>query len=96
MRAYFNRFKSKWNIRSNTQFWIIMLVFALTGSSILIIKPPLFTLLGIDGSMHWLPYALLYILVITPVYFIMLMLIGTMLGQYRFFSKFVLRHVKRS
>jgi hypothetical protein len=96
MRAYFTRFKNKWGIRSNLQFWIIMLVFALTGSSLLIIKPPLFALLGIDGSMHWLPYSLLYILIITPVYFIVLMLIGSALGQFRFFSRFVLRHIKRS
>jgi hypothetical protein len=96
MKAYLKRLKNKWEIQSNIQFWIIMLVFALTGSSILIIKPPLFNLLGIDGSLHWLLYGLLYILIITPVYVTMLMLIGSVLGQHRFFSRFLLRSIRRN
>ena len=96
MRAYFSRLKKKWDIQSNVQFWIVMLVFALTGSSILIVKPPLFDLLGIDGSLHWALYALLYILIITPVYITLLMLIGSVLGQRRFFSRFLLRYIRRN
>ncbi len=88
---YFDRLKKKWEIRSNYQFWLIMLIFAVTGTSVLFTKPLIFDLLGITDSLHFFLYALLYLLIITPVYFISLLLIGSLFGQYRFFNRFIQR-----
>jgi len=95
LTKYFNRLKRKWDVQSNLQFWIIMLVFAITGTSILIVKPFLFELLGINSSLNTFLYVLLYILIITPVYFINLTIIGTLLGQYRFVNAFVIKRFTR-
>jgi len=92
---YFIRLKRKWDIQSNYQFWLIMSIFAMTGTSILFTRPHIFNLLGIDSSLNTFLYILLYILIITPVYFTTLLLIGSLFGQYRFFNKFILKTILR-
>lgn len=87
-RQMFRKLKNKWGIKSNFQFWLIFCIFGITGTSMLFIKPPIFQLLGIDSSQHVLVYILLYILIITPAYFIVLLIIGSLLGQFRFFWEF--------
>ncbi|MCD4682994.1 MAG: hypothetical protein K8R86_06900 [Bacteroidales bacterium] len=91
----FKKLKHKWGITGNFQFWLIFCIFAITGTSMLVIKPPLFQLLGIDRSLHILLYILLYILIITPVYFVTLLIIGSLLGQFRFFWEFEKKMFKR-
>ncbi|HSG68746.1 MAG TPA: DUF6787 family protein [Bacteroidales bacterium] len=91
---YFTRFKTKWKIKSNKQFWLIMGAFAITGTSILFTKPLLFDFFGIDGDLHIVPYSILYLIIITPVYFVTLLVIGSLLGQYRFFNKFILKMLR--
>lgn len=80
--------KKKWGIQSNLHFWWIFSIFGITGTSMLFIKPPLFSFLGIDSTIPAFQYALLYILIITPVYFFTLLIIGSILGQFNFFWNF--------
>lgn len=91
----FRKLKKKWGIESDFQFWLIFSIFGLTGTSMLFIKPSLFALLGIHRDLPFLLYALLYVLIITPVYFITLMILGSLLGQYKFFSRFIMRMFSR-
>lgn len=91
----FKKLKEKWGVTSNFQFWLIFTIFGVTGTSMLFIKPPLFELLGIHRDMPLLLYILLYILIITPVYFTVLLLIGSIFGQYRFFIGFIKRMFSR-
>lgn len=91
-----NKLKKRWGVTSNFQFWLVFCIFGITGSSMLFIKPPLFELLGIHSDMPFLLYALLYVLIITPVYFIVLLILGSLLGQQRFFIAFMKRMVSRS
>jgi hypothetical protein len=88
MLRFFNRLKDKWGIESNFQFILINIVFALAGSSILYLRPLLFRVLGISPEWPFPIKALLYLLIVTPVYFIMLMLFATIFGQFRFFWNF--------
>lgn len=91
----FKKLKKRWGIESNSQFWLVFSIFGITGTSMLFIKPPLFDFLGIHTDLHFLLYALLYVIIITPVYFIVLMIIGSLLGQYEFFSGFIKRMFTR-
>lgn len=95
LKKFYNHLKIKYDIQNDLQFWIIMLVFALTGTSILFVKPPLFELLGINSSINTIIYVLLYILIITPVYFINLTIFGLLLGQHRFVNAFVIKRFRR-
>jgi hypothetical protein len=88
MKNYFKYLKQKWGIENNFQFWLIFTIFGISGTSTLFVKEPIFTLFGIDElTPFWVKF-LVYILTITPAYFILLMIYGTLLGQYRFFSRF--------
>ncbi|MCD4698300.1 MAG: hypothetical protein K8S16_18900 [Bacteroidales bacterium] len=90
-----NKLKHKWGIKSDFQFWLVFSIFGLTGTSMLFIKPPVFDLLGIDSSYSTWLYVLLYILIITPLYFIVLLIIGSIFGQFKFFWVFVKKMIFR-
>ena len=73
-------FKQRWNIKSNWQVFVILLVFAITGSSAALLSKPILHGLGISKETHHIAlYLLLYILIIFPVYQILLVTIGLFL-----------------
>jgi hypothetical protein len=88
LKSLLNGLKEKWEIKSNFQFLIINLVFALAGSSIVLLRPLIFRLLGISPEWSFPVKAILYLLTVTPTYFIMLNLIAVLFGQSVFFRKF--------
>lgn len=82
-------FKERWNIKSNWQVFVIILVFAITGSSAAMISKPILHWLGISKETHHiLLYLLLYILIIFPIYQILLVSLGFLFGQFQFFWAF--------
>ena len=82
------RLRDKWGIRSNSQFWLIMLVFAISGTSSMFVKIPLFALLGFDDLTQTWIKVLVYIVAITPAYFALLLFYAFVFGQFRFFWSF--------
>lgn len=88
------RLKEKWGIKTEAQFWIIMLVFTLAGSSVVWVRKPVFVWLGVNAETPFGVKFLLWLAIIFPTYQVMLMLWGTLLGQFRFvwwFEKKMLR-----
>ncbi|WP_395066473.1 DUF6787 family protein [Flavobacterium sp.] len=84
-----SNFKQRWNITSSWQFFVIMIVFAITGSSAAVIAKPILKFLGISKETHHiLLYLLLYILIIFPVYQLLLVFFGFLFGQFKFFWAF--------
>ncbi len=82
-------FKERWNIKSNWQVFVIILVFAITGSSAAMISKPILHWLGISKETHHiLLYSLLYIVIIFPIYQLLLVGIGFLFGQFKFFWTF--------
>ncbi len=65
-----------------------MFIFPIAGSSTLFVKRPVFELLGIDDSTSWWIIVPVYILIVTPSYFVILLTYGTIFGQFRFFWEF--------
>jgi hypothetical protein len=88
-------FKERWNIKSNWQVFVILVVFAITGSSAAYLSKPILSLFGIiKGSVsNWLYYPL-YILLIFPVYQILLVSFGFLFGQFTFFWAFEKKMLK--
>lgn len=68
---------------------VIILVFAVTGSSAAYLSKPILALFGIvKGNVsHWIYYPL-YILLIFPVYQVLLVSYGFLFGQFTFFWAF--------
>ena len=91
-----NKLKQRWNITNNFQLFIILLVFAITGSTSALIAKPILAFIGItkESVSLWLYYPL-YIIVILPFYKILLLLFGTLAGQRTFFWNFIKKMLDR-
>jgi hypothetical protein len=88
-------FKERWNIQSNWQSFVIIVVFAITGSSAAYLSKPILSLFGIvKGSVsNWLYYPL-FVLLIFPVYQVLLVSYGFLFGQFTFFWAFEKKMLK--
>ena len=88
--------KERWGVTSNLQMVIIFIVFAITGSTSAWITRPVLAVLGITKeSLHPLMYWPLSLILILPVYKVLLILIGTIFGQHKFFWNFVKKMLVR-
>lgn len=95
MKKLWDKLKLRWGIENNLQVAVILLVFAVTGFSFLYINPFIDHLLGIEASDPFWIKALVFIVIVLPVYNVLLIFWGTLFGQYRFFRNFVVRFFKR-
>lgn len=80
--------KRRWNINSNLQLVVILVMFAITGSATVYVKKMIFGWIGIDAETELWFKIPLYIAIIFPIYQIMLLIVGTLLGQFRFAWEF--------
>ncbi|KAI9283850.1 hypothetical protein BC943DRAFT_94693 [Umbelopsis sp. AD052] len=82
------------------RFWIVwfirLVVFSLTGSlSVRLTSLFVHNVLGMDGEFKhapWYPYRVVFILCTLPIYSVLIVTIGTLAGQYQYFSRIV-RHM---
>lgn len=82
------KFKEKWDIKNNFQLVLIFVAFSITGSASLAVRKFVFDWLGITGDTSLWIKVPLYVLVVFPAYQILFLLIGTLLGQFRFAWEF--------
>jgi len=88
------KLKERWNIQSNFQLVIIFVVFAITGSLSAYLAKPVLVMLGVsrevfpDYFIGGFFYYSLRILIIFPIYQVLLVVIGSMFGQHKFFWNF--------
>ena len=83
------KLKERWNIDNNWQIVIIFIVFAITGSTAAYLSKPVTAVLGISKeTMSLWIYWPLRILLLFPIYQVMLVIIGALFGQFKFFWEF--------
>ena len=82
------KFKERWEIQSNWQLTVIILVFAITGSASAWLSKPFCMWLGISKEALGFWFTPIRLLMIFPIYQVLLVLIGFLFGQYRFFWAF--------
>ncbi len=80
---FWNRLKARWGV-TTWGFVAIMLAFALAGMTVLKIGSFIVNIIVPDGAPKWLWWTV-KILVVLPVYEVLLLGYGTLLGQRRFF-----------
>lgn len=83
----FQRMQQKWGI-SGTQFWVIFVVFGLTGTTTAIITRYITSWLGLTPESFWLWKILLRISILIFGYQFILLAFGALLGQWNFFWKY--------
>jgi hypothetical protein len=94
--GFLQRLQSKWQLKSLTQVLLVLLAFACTGTTILLIKNPLLAFFGIErGGGQGALNTLLYLLLVLPLYQILLLAYGFIFGQFRFFWEKEKQLVKR-
>jgi hypothetical protein len=82
--TFLEKLKTKWGLKSLFQVVLILIVFALTGSSVLFLKPLVFKLIGFEHLTGW-KGTVLYLLLIFPMYQVLLLCYGFIFGQFDFF-----------
>jgi hypothetical protein len=83
-----NKLKQRWGISSNLQLTIIFIVFAITGSTSAWLSKPFCVWLGITKEDFGFWFTLIRLVIIFPIYQVLLVAIGTLFGQFRFFWNF--------
>jgi len=89
------KLKNRWQIESNFQLILILITFSVTGSLTLLVRRPIFEYLDIDATTSlWIKIPL-SILIITPSYQVLLIIVGSLLGQFKFFWAFEKKMLNR-
>ena len=94
MAKWIDRLQQHWKLKSPWQVIIILVVFACTGTTVLIIKRPLFAYWFPDGDKP-LWATITYYILILPIYNIFLLAYGFVFGQFSFFWEFEKRFLNR-
>jgi len=96
-----NRLKNKWGIQSNSQLILIFIVFGITGSLSVRLAKPVLEFLNINDNFFKelflgnLLYWILRVVIVFPLYQILLLVIGTIFLQFRFFWNFEKKILRR-
>jgi hypothetical protein len=90
--SFIDRLKKRWNLSSTSQVFVVLLVFALTGSSVVALRRWLVANFEWAHS-SWFTYS--YYWLILPFYNLMLLGWGFIFGQFRFFWEFEKRFFSR-
>ena len=84
-----NKLRKIFKAKSNWHLFIIFIVFGISGSLSIIISEPIIELLKIKELVEsYILYTAIRILIIFPVYQIVLLFVGTLFGQYKYFIAF--------
>ena len=88
--------KRRWNITSNLQLVLIMIVFAINGSFAAWVAKPVTAIFDLspESMGPWVYYPI-RILLIFPIYQLTLPVVGFMFGQFKFFWEFEKKFLSR-
>lgn len=93
MADWVKKLEKRWGV-STARVFIILIVFAFTGTTILLIKKPIFNLIAENGDLPIWASVLYYILIL-PVYNVLLLVYGFLFGQFSFFWTYEKKFFRR-
>jgi hypothetical protein len=92
--SWLNKLQSRWKVESIWQVIVILIVFACTGTTVMLIaKPTLIWFFEPDPVPLW--GKITYYILIFPIYNVFLLAYGFIFGQFKFFYEFEKRFLKR-
>jgi hypothetical protein len=86
--------KKRWGVETNLQLTIIFIVFAITGSASAWLSKPFCIWLGITKEDIGFWFTPVRLILIFPIYQVLLVLIGFLFGQFKFFWAFEKKMLK--
>lgn len=84
-KNFVEKLKIKWGLESIFQVIIVLLVFSVTGTTVVFLRKTLFGWLGFDVNTDFWIKTVAYILFMLPAYQILLLFYGSLFGQFEFF-----------
>jgi hypothetical protein len=81
----FGKLKKKWKVESNTQLFLILCTFAVTGTSTAFISRQITTWVGFNDQTWWFWPFLVRMAVLVFGYQVIILLVSIVFGQFRFF-----------
>jgi hypothetical protein len=79
------KLKRKWGLKSLWQVIMILIVFSLTGMTVVLARPVIFSWFGFGEQTPFWIKTVTYILLIFPLYQVLILVYGTLFGQFAFF-----------
>ncbi len=92
--GWIEKLQSRWNLGSARQVVLVLLVFALTGTTVAVVKEPVSGFIGL-GQMNKLLSTIIYLIVVLPLYQVLLLVYAFVFGQFRFFWEFEKKTARR-
>jgi hypothetical protein len=86
--------KQRWGLTSNFQLTLVIIVFAITGSASAWLSKPFCLWLGITKEDLGFWFTPIRLLLIFPIYQVLLVAIGFLFGQFKFFWAFEKKMLK--
>jgi len=90
LKRIWNLWKEKWGVKTDKRMAWIFLVFAITGSSTVVVRKFLFSTLGINIENAMIAFIIKFI-AIYLVYQVMLLVVGTVMGEHKFVKWFLIK-----
>ena len=91
-----NKLVKKFQANSVKHLAIIFIIFALSGSSSLLISSPILSAINLKTLVTYYPlYIFIRVLIIIPIYQINLIIIATFFGEFNYFWKFEKKFLQR-
>jgi len=91
---FFEKLKDRWGVDSLLQVIIILVIFSVTGFSVLFLKKPVVSLLDSFQLPVWLSNTIYFVFII-PVYQLLLLMFAFVFGQFKFFWNYERKTLKR-
>ena len=91
LNNFWIKIKSRYDVQSNWHAAFILFIFAIAGSSILVVKDPIFNFVGYYKVPYGVLRVLAYLGIILPTYYLSLFLWSNILGQGRIFNPMIKR-----
>lgn len=91
--SWVGKLEKRWKV-SRMQVFIILVVFACTGFTVMFLKRPIVSFFA-EGGEKSLLFSVIYYILILPVYNLILLVYGFIFGQFKFFWAFEKRFFRR-
>lgn len=91
----FEKLKKRWGAKNSLQVLLILIVFSLTGFTVMFLKEPVNRLFNIPKDLNWFLRLIIGLVILLPVYQVLLLFYGYLFGQYKFFLEFEKKMFRR-
>ncbi|MFT4833675.1 MAG: hypothetical protein ACI83W_000301 [Marinoscillum sp.] len=92
--GWIDKLQTRWELKNTLQVILVLIAFACTGFTVLSLKRPIVAYFTADGEQGIL-FSIIYYILIFPIYNLILLIYGFILGQFTFFWEFEKKTFRR-